>query len=366
MEGIEKNNIGKESSKNKCKKVKSHRIDKYIKRCLIVENMQNCFFTGGSMGFKKKQQNEKEFIDKVNKLISLHEEDPKYSKASKSGRSKKKMLGGVTDGIETGSRKKIYFDIVIFTQDGNPPDHWTFASHHYLRNSKKFDHFSGSSKEKSKTYKCKGKRCKKKTKILLPEHALTDGTDRYKVAGKERIGIEFHPDLDIRSLYRPNKQFCPEVFIGKPEFHNRGFILFKGSIDADEKSAFKNSLDQSTGLKDFLECNNINSVFFCGMGRETSIQNGILSSIDLNFIYERFLIYDATRPIGIDYMGDKDVYKESIVKNKFVEDLRSKKVKVVNLDDLLYFVSRGETIHDKKPLPQDQVGKALTSLETLF
>lgn len=51
MEGIEKNNIGKESSKNKCKKVKSHRIDKYIKRCLIVENMQNCFFYGRQYGF---------------------------------------------------------------------------------------------------------------------------------------------------------------------------------------------------------------------------------------------------------------------------------------------------------------------------
>ena len=146
------------------KRVKPHRVESGVKRCLIVENMQNCFFRGGSMGFKKRGD-EAAFIKKVNQLISLHEVDEKYKKASKSGREKKQMLGGVDEGIDTNSRKKNYFDVIIFTQDGNPPDHWTFASHHYLRDPKTFDYFSGSNKGKKKTYKCKGKRCKRKTKI---------------------------------------------------------------------------------------------------------------------------------------------------------------------------------------------------------
>ena len=119
-----KANTNKPAKKKECdlkpsKRVKTHRIEKGVKRCLIVENMQNCFFTGGSMGFKKRGD-ENAFIKKVNQLISLHEVDERYKKASKSGREKKTMLGGVDEGIETNSRRKNYFDIIIFTQDGNP------------------------------------------------------------------------------------------------------------------------------------------------------------------------------------------------------------------------------------------------------
>ena len=43
---------------------------------------KNCFFTGGSMGFKKRGD-ENAFIKRVNQLISLHEVDERYKKASK-------------------------------------------------------------------------------------------------------------------------------------------------------------------------------------------------------------------------------------------------------------------------------------------
>ena len=72
--------------------------------------MQNCFFQGGSMGFKKRGD-QKALLKKVNQLISLYEVDEKYKKASKSGREKEKMLGGIEEGYDTGSRKKNYFDI---------------------------------------------------------------------------------------------------------------------------------------------------------------------------------------------------------------------------------------------------------------
>ena len=49
--------------------------------------------------------------------------------------------------------------------------------------------------------------------------------------GKQLHGIDFHPDLDVSSLYRPNIQFNNEVFINKPEYHNRGFIITKGSVN---------------------------------------------------------------------------------------------------------------------------------------
>lgn len=345
------------------KKVRSHRIENSVKRCLIVENMQNCFFSGGSMGFKNRGD-ENKFLKTVNKLISLHEVDERYNKASKSGREKK---GVFTDsqGIETGTRKKNYFDIIIFTQDGNPPDHWSFASHHYLREGEKYDYFSGSNKGKKKTYKCTGKRCRKKTKILLPDHALTDGSDRYKSDGKERIGIEFHPRLDLRSLYRPSQQFHHSVYIKKPMNFNRGFILFKGGEDSDSKSAFKNSVDKKTGLSKFLECNGINSLFICGMGRENSITNSLFDSSLMKKLAERVMVYDATMPIGIDYLGEKDVFKKTLEKNKYVKKLRENGIKVVTYDSMLSNIKRGESIHDRE-IPEGVVGKSMRSMEDLF
>ena len=345
-------------------RIKTHRIEKGVKRCLIVENMQNCFFSGGSMGFKKRSD-ENAFIKRVNQLISLHEIDDRYKKASKSGREKKTMLGGVDEGIETNSRKKNYFDLIIFTQDGNPPDHWTFASHHYLRDPDTYDYFSGSNKGKKKTYKCKGKRCKRKTKILLPEHALTDGSDRYKAGGENRVGIDFHPKLDVRSLYRPNKGVHPSAFIRAPVYHNRGFIVFKGYVRADGRSAFKNSLDQKTGLGEFLKCNGINSLFVCGMDRENSVTNSIVDSLEFSNLGERVIVYDATMPVGIDYMGDNSVFKNTINNNNYVNEMRKKKIKVVTLKSMIDSIKKGESIHDRDE-PTGTLSKSLRSMENLF
>lgn len=345
-------------------RVKSHRVEKGIKRCLIIENMQNCFFQGGSMGFKKRGD-QNALIKKVNQLISLHEVDEKYNKASKSGREKEKMLGGKDEGYDTGSRKKNYFDIIIFTQDANPPDHWTFASHYYLRNPEEYDYFSGSNKGKKKTYTCRGLKCKRKTKILLPEHALTDGTDRYKGEEGERIGIDFHPKLDIRSLYRPNSGIHQNAFIRTPLYHNRGFIVFKGYTKADGRSAFKNSLDQPTGLGKFLKCNGVNSIFVCGMGRENSVTNSLMDSLDFKNFRERVVVYDATMPIGIDYLGDKSVYKNSLRNNKYVNNLRSKTIKVVTLQSMIENIKKGESIHDRDE-PTGTISKSLRSMENLF
>ena len=102
------NFVGKDGKCNLkgSKKVRSHRIEDSVKRCLIVENMQNCFFSGGSMGSKKEEM-KINFLKMVNKLISLHEVDERYKKASKSGREKSGVLTD-SQGIETGTRKRIF------------------------------------------------------------------------------------------------------------------------------------------------------------------------------------------------------------------------------------------------------------------
>ena len=77
------------NTKKKCKvkKINSQRVPFDKKRALIVENMQNCFFKGGSMGFVKKIE-EKRLIEYVNKLINYHTLEEKYSNAALSGMGK--------------------------------------------------------------------------------------------------------------------------------------------------------------------------------------------------------------------------------------------------------------------------------------
>ena len=160
-------------------------------RALIVENMQNCFFSNGSMAFMNQSSSEeKEFVQKINKLINFTLKDEKYILAGKSGLKK--------NVFDTGSRKKYFFDIVIFTQTIKSPDHFSFASTHFLNNPTKYSYFSDGDK---KNIFIKSKKIKTKEKqFLLPDHALTDGSDRYISGGKELRGVDFHPELDISSL----------------------------------------------------------------------------------------------------------------------------------------------------------------------
>ena len=155
------------------------------------------------------------------------------------------------------------------------------------------------------------------------------------------------------------------MFIRPPVYHNRGFIVFKGYQKADGRSAFKNSLDQETGLGKFLKCNGINSLFVCGMGRENSVTNTLIDSLNFSNLRERVIVYDATMPIGIDYMGDRSVYKENIDNNKYVDNMRDKQIKVVLYDSLINNIKKGNSRHDRNE-PTNQLGKSLRSMENLF
>ena len=69
-------------------------------------------------------------------------------------KSKSIMFGKKKDGLkQTGSRKKYFFDYVIFTQTANVPDHFSFASTHYLRTTN-FKFFSEINEERESYYDC--------------------------------------------------------------------------------------------------------------------------------------------------------------------------------------------------------------------
>ena len=84
------------------------------------------------------------------------------------------------------------------------------------------------------------------------------------------------------------------------------------------------------------------------MDRENSVTNSVLDSLELNNLNERVIVYDATMPVGIDYMGDKSVFKNTINNNNYVNEMRKKKVKVVTLQSMVNNIKKGESIHDRE------------------
>ena len=92
----------------------------------------------------KSSKQEKEFVKRINKLINFQEVDEQYRKAGLSGKviktGEKSFLK--KGEFETGARKKYFFDMIIFTHNGNAPDHFSFASTYYLDNPGLFKTFS--------------------------------------------------------------------------------------------------------------------------------------------------------------------------------------------------------------------------------
>ena len=358
------------NTKKKCKvkKINSQRVPFDKKRALIVENMQNCFFKGGSMGFVKKIE-EKRLIEYVNKLINYHTLEEKYTNAALSGMGKDRekvnqLFGKKKNGLkQTGSRKKYFFDYIIFTQTANVPDHFTFASTHYLRTTN-FKFFSEINEERESYYDCSKDsppKCQGEI-FLLPDHALTDGSDAHFEKGKELHGIDFHPDLDVSCLYRPNVQFNEKVFINKPEYHNRGFIITKGSVNRAPYSAFKNTKNEDTCLSDFLIENNVGMISVCGVGRENSIKKTLLDSLKYGFIKERILIYNASMPMLVQPISKKNRDVVMALKdNTWSRELKKKGINMFDAQDILADKERLETNHDKM-----KVSKGINSLVSIF
>lgn len=310
------------------------------KTALLVVNVQNCFFSGGAMAMfssgkhSEDVENEKNLIRKINNLISLYEEDQDYFNAGLGGSPVMKGVIEVKtdpstgmkylDGsYHTGARKKYFFDHIIYTQTAYPPDHSSFASHHYLREKKQklkdmMEMESISLKDAMEkltddqldmyywsfvntNFENKGMtQFNKNTNTKLwSDHALTDGNDVIIENRKCFRGIDFHPKLNLAPLYCPNPNINPQVYINPPVFDGRGKIIWMGGDDqTTPRSAFMNNLNESTGLLEYLNSKNVEELYIVGMFRDMMVELTAVDAVSNGFNVVN-LIYDATLSLNV-------------------------------------------------------------------
>ena len=365
-------------------KTSIHRINEFElgerskKNALIVVNMQNCFFRGGSLSMIPSENinddvvKEKEFVRKINQLIGLFEEDIDYFNAGLAGspviagqinpiddtESDMKYLEG---SYQTGTRKKYFFDHIVYTQTAYPPDHKSFSSHHYLREKKQ--KIKELITTKNMTYQAAFNKVKEdnlekhfwayvngnfenvgmsqfdndkennnnnnsntKTK-LWSDHALIDGSDVIIENQMCYRGIEFHPRLNIAPLYRPNPNINPQVYINKPKVDGRGKIIWlEGNDNSSPKSAFMNDQEQSTGLSEFLKTNDVEQVYVVGLFRDIMVETTLVDAVKNGFENVN-LIYDATLPFGIPNnetkVNNKYYFKDKAEIQQYLENTNS-------------------------------------------
>ncbi len=379
------------------------------KTALLVVNVQNCFFRHGafsvypSKDIKDDVYKEKELIRRINQLISLFEEDVDYFNAGLAGSpviegdliEEEDDDSGMTyykGSYPTGTRKKYFFDNVIYTQTAYPPDHFGFASHHFLREKKK------KIMDLVQTQNISLEEAQKRiiddsldkhfwayvdgnfTNIgmnefdgetkLFPDHALIDGSDSIIENQVCYRGIEFHPRLNTGPLFRPNNLINQQVYINQPEFDGRGKIVWlAANQEATPRSAFMNSQKQSTGLADYLKSQKVEKLYVVGLFRDMMVESTLMDAIESGFD-DVSLIYDATLPFGAPqnetkvnnryYFKDQNEiskYLETISseedeteflqyvsdKNPWAENLKKKNIKIINGNDVLDLINVGKS-----------------------
>jgi nicotinamidase-related amidase len=412
--------------------LKTHRIteiengNNVRKRALLVVNLQNCFFRGGAFSQipskepKIDVKNEKELINRVNSLINLYEEDSDYFKAGLSGSpviagELIKTRDGSSDmehfigSYPTGSRKKYFFDSIIYTQTAYPPDHYSFASHHYLREKKNkinqlmvdkgidynsareeipdeildkhYWSYINSNFENAGMLQFDGDR------KLYPDHALLDGSDIIIENNKCYRGIDFHPKLSLMPLYRPNPNIDHSVYINPPQFLGRGMVIWlEGNNESDPRSAFMTTLNQSTGLNEYLKNNNIEDVYIVGLFRDMMVESTAVDAVDSKQYKNVNLIYDATMSYNIpnnntgvnnkyyfdnetemsEYLeeDDQELNTQVYIKenNNWASNLLNKGVNIINYRDILKKIKPGL---EKISCNIDQKG-LIKNLDTVF
>lgn len=338
------------------------------KRALIVVGMQNCYFNKGSFAMIASDnidndiKKEITLLDRINSLINLNELDPDYFKAglagsavfSKTGFEKK---SDIDSGLEylngtypSGSRKKYYFDKIVYTQTVNPPDHFSLSSHHYLRAKKGtiksimedqgLDYPSAVEKVddsqldyyywayvNSKYENIGMRQFDKKGNKLWSDHALSDGSDVIKENSRCYRGVDFHPRLSLMPLYRPNQELNlhESVFINQPKYNTRGSIVsMYGDDKSAPRSAFYNSSEESTGLDQYLKDNQIEDLYIVGMFRDIAVEITCLDAIKAGYKNVN-LMYDVSLPYGLPENNtgvNKEYYfKNEEEMNKYIETI---------------------------------------------
>ncbi len=371
---VEENDEMEGQGKNDKNQSPLHRIldlemgERRKKTALIIVNVQNCFFRGGAMAMypdddiKEDVAKEKEFIRRINQLIALFEEDKDYFNASLAGSPiyTEHMLKIIDPNSElelydgtypTGTRKKYYFDHVVYTQTAYPPDHKSFASHHYLREKKNKINNLMKVKDLSleeaierlpedaldlhywayvnSTFENQGmlqfdKRTEEK---LWADHALIDGSDTIIENETCYRGVEFHPRLNLGPLYRPNPSINPQVYINQPNVDGRGRVVWlEGDHKSTPRSAFMNNIKEQTGLTNYLTNNKVEKVFIVGMFRDLMVEATAIDAVSAGFD-DVNIIYDATLPFGIPLnktdANNKFFFKDKAEIVSFLERIES-------------------------------------------
>jgi nicotinamidase-related amidase len=293
----------------------------------------------------------------------------------------------------TGTRKKYYFDHIVYTQTAYPPDHKSFASHHYLREKKNKINNLMKVKDLSleeaierlpedaldlhywsyvnSTFENQGmlQFDKRTDEKLWSDHALIDGSDTIIENETCYRGVELHPRLNLGPLYRPNPSINPQVYINQPNIDGRGRVVWlEGDHKSTPRSAFMNNVKEQTGLTNYLTNNKVEKVFIVGMFRDLMVEATAIDAVSSGFD-DVNIIYDATLPFGIPlnktnvnnkfFFKDKaeivsfleriessddernyyDFLKEN---NKWCLNLESKNIKIINSSNIFDSITVGK------------------------
>ncbi len=379
------------------------------KTALIVVNVQNCFFRGGSMSMfpegklSEEIEKEKNLIRRINNLISLYEEDQDYFNAGLAGSPVVKgEINVKTDpstnmthldgAYPTGSRKKYFFDHIIYSQVAYPPDHHTFASHHYLREKKQklkdmmemqsisyedarekltddqLDKYYWSFVNTNFENKGMVQFDDETGSKLWPDHALTDGSDIIIENQRCYRGIDFHPRLNLGPLYCPNKNINIQSYLVPPIFDGRGKVVWLNGTDQNSpRSAFMNNLNESTGLLEYLQVKQVEDVYIVGMFRDMMVESTAIDAAANGFNVN--LIYDATLPYNIptnntkvnnkfyfrnigeiskylelsnDSSNEEKYYDYLLENNIWAQNIEAKNVRIINYQNVIENIKVGK------------------------
>ena len=309
-------------------------------KALFVVNAQNCFFKGGAMSMvssgdvKQDVTDEINLIRRINNLISLQEKDADYFKAGLAGSP---ILNGSISETQdpntgnphlkgtynSGTRKKYFFDHIIYSQNAYPPDSKAFASHHFLREKKgkmkdlmAQENVSVEEAAKQiqddtldKTYWSfvdsffvnRGMlQYNTETKSKLwADHALIDGSDVIIEGNRCFRGIDLHPKLNLAPLYRPNQNIDSSTYIKRPELDSRGRIMWLQANDTSlPNSSFFDNNNQPTGLEQFLTDKGVVDVYVVGLFRDIMVEATAVDAVKAGFKSVK-LVYDVTLPFNI-------------------------------------------------------------------
>jgi len=176
--------------------------------------------------------------------------------------------------IPVVNRLQDYFDIIVATQDWHPEDHGSFASSHEGRQPGEKVELDGVEQ------------------ILWPDHCVQDSE-----------GAELADGLKTEKVVK---------------------IIKKGTDPKiDSYSGFyDNQHRRATGLHNYLQEKNVDTVFVTGLAADVCVRFTILDALELG--YKTYLIKDATRAVG----GEEAF-------NKTMKELESKGAKIVTSEEIV-------------------------------